>query len=118
MSQEVVERMTKELTASAPSAMKIKVVTPPDNLFLTVGAKRFHHAEVWFLLPDGTIFTVDARRFCCSIFAVCCGLAVDLGKPRVPYRDVWPGAAPSRIQEGPFVRLVCVASSVRIVGGD
>ena len=26
------ERMTKELTASVPSAMKIEVVTPPDNI--------------------------------------------------------------------------------------
>ena len=37
--QEVCERMTKELTASAPSAMMIKVVAPPDNIILTVGAK-------------------------------------------------------------------------------
>ena len=33
------ERMTKELTASTPSAVKIKVVTLPDNIALTVGAK-------------------------------------------------------------------------------
>ena len=76
--------------------MKIKVVTPPDNLVLTAGAKRFRFPEVWFLLLDGTIFTVDARRFRCAIFAVCCGLAVDPGKPRVPYFEERPGAAPSR----------------------
>ena len=39
MVPEVFERMTKELTASAPSAMKIKVVAPPDDIILTVGAK-------------------------------------------------------------------------------
>ena len=38
--EEVFWRMTKELTASAPSAMKIKVVAPTDNVILTVGVKR------------------------------------------------------------------------------
>ena len=33
--QEVFERMTKELTASAPSVMKIKVVAPTDNIILS-----------------------------------------------------------------------------------
>ena len=33
------ERTTKELTASAPSAVKIKVVPPPDGIILTIGAK-------------------------------------------------------------------------------
>ena len=37
--QEVFERMTKELAASAPSAMKIKVVAPTNKIILTVGAK-------------------------------------------------------------------------------
>ena len=63
------ERMTKELTASAPSAMKIKVVAPPDDNILTVGAQRFRCAEVLFpskvnKLLDGNIFTVDAKRVC------------------------------------------------------
>ena len=31
--------MTKELAASAPSRMKIKVVTPPVNVIPTVGTK-------------------------------------------------------------------------------
>ena len=36
---EVFGRTTKELTASAPSAMKTKVVVPPDDISITVGAK-------------------------------------------------------------------------------
>ena len=40
--------MTKELTASAPSAMKFKVVAPPDGHTFTVGAKRFRCAVVLF----------------------------------------------------------------------
>ena len=31
--------MTKELKASAPSGMEIKVVAPPDNIISTVGTK-------------------------------------------------------------------------------
>ena len=38
--------MTKDMTASAPSTMKIKVVAPPDGNIFTVGTKRFHCAEV------------------------------------------------------------------------
>ena len=30
MFQEIIERMTKELTALTPSTMKVKVVTPPE----------------------------------------------------------------------------------------
>ena len=41
-----VERMTKELMVLAPSGMKIKVVTSPDNNIPTVGTKRFRCAEV------------------------------------------------------------------------
>ena len=37
---EVVERMTFELTASAPFAMEIKVVVPPDDIILTAGAPQ------------------------------------------------------------------------------
>ena len=46
--QESFERMTAELTASAPSVMKIEVVAPLDGNIITVDAKRFHHAEVLF----------------------------------------------------------------------
>ena len=38
--------MKKDTTAAAPSTMKIKVVAPPDGNIFTVGAKRFHCAEV------------------------------------------------------------------------
>ena len=37
--QEVSERMTMVLMASAPSPMKIMVVTPPDGEIFTIGAK-------------------------------------------------------------------------------
>ena len=40
----VFEYMTKEPTASAPSAMKIKRVAPTGNNIFTDGAKRF---RVW-----------------------------------------------------------------------
>ena len=61
----VVERTTKELTASAPSGMKSKVVAPPDNI-LTVGAKRFRCVEVLYFpktseLPDGTRSSLRAQ---------------------------------------------------------
>ena len=46
VSKRFFERMTKALTASAPSAMKVKVVAPPDENIITVGAKRFHYVEV------------------------------------------------------------------------
>ena len=39
-----------ELTALAPSAIKIEVVTPTGNIVLTVGAKRFCYADMLFLL--------------------------------------------------------------------
>ena len=42
MFQEVYERMTKDMTASAPSALKIMVVAPPDGNIITFGAKRLH----------------------------------------------------------------------------
>ena len=45
---EVFGRMTKELTASAPKAMKTKVVVPPDDITHTVGAKTLRCAEVLF----------------------------------------------------------------------
>ena len=32
--------MTKDMTASAPSTLKIMVVAPPDGNIITVGAKR------------------------------------------------------------------------------
>ena len=47
MFPEAFERMTKELTASPLSAMKIKVVAPPDDI-ITAGTKHFRHAEVSF----------------------------------------------------------------------
>ena len=47
MFQEVFERMTKELTASAPSAMKTKWFAPTDGT-ITAGTKRFRFAEVLF----------------------------------------------------------------------
>ena len=45
MFPEAREHVTKELTASASSAMKIKVVAPTDNINLTVCARRFRCAE-------------------------------------------------------------------------
>ena len=45
-----VERMTKDMTASAPSTLKIIVVAPPDGNIITVGAKRFcslHRYRHW-----------------------------------------------------------------------
>ena len=41
-----VERMTQDMTASAPSTLKIMVVAPPDGNIITVGAKRLRCAEV------------------------------------------------------------------------
>ena len=38
--------MTKDTTVTAPSTMKVKVVAPPEGNTITVGAKRFHCAEV------------------------------------------------------------------------
>ena len=60
--------MTKELTASASWAMKIKVFAPTDNIVLTVGAKALPLRGSVVLtklneLLDGNIFTDDARRF-------------------------------------------------------
>ena len=46
MFQGAFERMTKDKTVTDPSTMKIKVVAPPDGNIFTVGAKRFHCAEV------------------------------------------------------------------------
>ena len=46
MFQEAFERMTKDTTVTAPFTMKIKVVAPPGGNIFTVGAKRFHCAEV------------------------------------------------------------------------
>ena len=46
MFQGAFERMMKDTTLTAPSTMKIKVVAPPDGNIFTVGAKRFHCAEV------------------------------------------------------------------------
>ena len=37
-----VERVTKDMTASAPSTLKIMVVAPPDGNIITVGAKPLH----------------------------------------------------------------------------
>ena len=55
MFSEVCKRITKELTASAPSAMKIEVVTPPGNIVLAVGAKSFRYADMLFLLKINVI---------------------------------------------------------------
>ena len=65
------EHMTKELTASAPSATKIKVVAPTDGNIFNVGAERFRCAEVLFLpktreIPDGNFFTVCVKSFRCA----------------------------------------------------
>ena len=48
--------MTKDISASAPCTMQIKVVAPLDGNIFTVGAKRFHCAEV---LPT-EVFNVPA----------------------------------------------------------
>ena len=47
MFQEIVERITKELTVLAPSTIKIKDDFPDGNIII-VGAERFHCAEVLF----------------------------------------------------------------------
>ena len=46
--------MTKELAASAPSAMRTKVVAPPDNIILTVGANT--------LPPRGSVVLAEDQR--------------------------------------------------------
>ena len=51
MFPEVCERMTKELTASVPSTMKIIVVAPPDENIFTVG----HCAEVLLQCKDSSL---------------------------------------------------------------
>ena len=67
------ERMTKELTASFPCRLKIKVVAPPDVNMFTVGVKRFRHAEVLFQtsfsqryprhsFPEQHVRDVDIRK--------------------------------------------------------
>ena len=38
--------MTKELTASVPSAMKVKVVAAPNVNIFTIGVKRLRYEEV------------------------------------------------------------------------
>ena len=50
MFPEVCERMTKELTASVPSTMKIIVVPPPDGNIFAVG----HCAEVLLQCKDSS----------------------------------------------------------------
>ena len=83
-----------------------------DNIILTVGAKRFRHAEVLFPksneLLDGNIFTVDAKRFCVqrSFYQVSRGKRWVGGKPKktaVPHCEERPGATDSRWDQ------VCVA---------
>ena len=51
MFAEVCERMTKELTASVPSTMKIIVVAPPDGNIFVVG----HCAEVLLQCKDSSL---------------------------------------------------------------
>ena len=100
----------KALTASAPSAMKIILVSPPDGEIFTVGAKRFWCAEVLLhqTFPCAAIVLPSFRR----------QRWVD-GKPKKnrgphtarsePERTAGPtlrGAARSRtLQEGPSVEL-------------
>ena len=73
------ERMTKELTASFPFRLKIKVVAPPDVNMFTVGVKRFRHAEVLFQtsfsqryprhsFPEQHVRDVDIRK---KLYAEC-----------------------------------------------
>ena len=64
MFQEVYERVTKELTASAPSAMKIRAVAPPDGEIITVGAKRFRCVEV---LLQQSFDELTARRWTVTV---------------------------------------------------
>ena len=60
------ERMTKELTVSAPSAMKIKVVAPPDNIVFTLLTPNVSENGSVIpartpMSPDGEIITVGAK---------------------------------------------------------
>ena len=90
-----VERMTKELT-SVPSKMRIKVVTPPDDIIPTVGTKRFRCAEVLFHR------TFPLRGGLAVIPGKTAGLACE-ERPGAAYSTL-RGAARSRtLQEGPSV---------------
>ena len=59
---EVYARMTKELMASAQSAMSIKVGAPPDGNIITVCAKHFHCYEVLFLEKKQADFVTTLSR--------------------------------------------------------
>ena len=110
--------MTKELTASAPSAIKIKVVAPPDGNISNVGAKRFRCAEESFQcetheLPDGQMIIVGARTL------PLCGSVIAVGRPmssrtvtssllasNVPLRgSVIPAQAASSARSGSMLAL-------------
>ena len=59
--------MTKELTASAPSVIKIEVVTPPGNIVLTVGSVDYGTELTTAVIDEDktndNILTVGAKRF-------------------------------------------------------
>ena len=57
--------MTKELTASVASAMKIKVGIPPDDIVLTVDAKTLplcRSVITFTVSPDAYVVSVARRR--------------------------------------------------------
>ena len=65
MFQEAFERVTKELTASAASAMKINVVSPPDDIVLTGDAKTLPlcgSVSTFTVSPDACDVSVARRR--------------------------------------------------------
>ena len=104
--REVSERTTKELTASAPSAMKTKVVTPPDKIVLTVCAKKCCSCS--WTVPSLVLMLYV------SVVSVCwgCGLAASLGKKRVPYCEERPVAAHCRRDHGAAVTTPSARRSV------
>ena len=103
-----------ELTASAPSRMKIKAVAPPKNIIPLPVPKRFRCREVFFqpegLLLNGHVFTLGADAV---LTAVCCGFAVSPGKPRIPHCEERPSAAHSRRD----YLFVDISRSLRSGGG-
>ena len=57
------ERMTEELTALAPSTMKIKVVAPPERKFsLRIGEKRNYIALVFDTEMQGASESSDKEK--------------------------------------------------------
>merc|ERR1712019_145072 len=60
------ERMTKELTALAPSTMKIKVVAPPERKYsVWIGGRSCHPCQLFSRCGSRKVSTMNlARRSC------------------------------------------------------